>query len=190
MRMKIFVLVVLAALVGGSLAPISAQSLAEVARQEEARRRTIRTPAKVITNSDLKPVPIPSPPPAPPAAAPSPAAAPAGAEAAPAAPAGGAEAPAGEVRDQAYWSGRMTGLQTQLSQNQAFAEALQSQIDGLWRDFTSRDDPGQRAVIETNRNRALGELERVKKAIADGQQAITDLQEEARRAGVPPGWLR
>ena len=34
------------------------------------------------------------------------------------------------------------------------------------------------------------ELNRLKLAIRNGQQAIADLQEEARRAGVPPGWLR
>jgi hypothetical protein len=30
----------------------------------------------------------------------------------------------------------------------------------------------------------------LKQAIVDGKKAIADLGEEARRAGVPPGWLR
>jgi hypothetical protein len=45
-------------------------------------------------------------------------------------------------------------------------------------------------VIEQNRQKALGELGRLQKAIVDDKKAITDLEEDARRAGVSPGWLR
>ena len=31
---------------------------------------------------------------------------------------------------------------------------------------------------------------RLKKAIENDKKALADLQEEARRAGVPPGWMR
>ncbi len=33
-----------------------AQSLADVAREEEARRKTVKLPGRVYTNADLKPV--------------------------------------------------------------------------------------------------------------------------------------
>jgi hypothetical protein len=33
-------------------------------------------------------------------------------------------------------------------------------------------------------------MERVKKEITEHTKALADLQEEARKAGVPPGWLR
>jgi hypothetical protein len=39
-------------------------------------------------------------------------------------------------------------------------------------------------------NKALAELERVRGDIEAQEKAVTDLEEEARRAGVPPGWLR
>jgi len=48
----------------------------------------------------------------------------------------------------------------------------------------------QRAVIDRNRQRALGELDRLKKAIDGGKKAIAALEEEARRSSVPAGWLR
>ena len=69
MRIKISALLFLASLVGGAVAPLFAQSLADVARREEERRKAVRTPAKVITNTDLKPVlpPESAPPPASPA---------------------------------------------------------------------------------------------------------------------------
>jgi hypothetical protein len=57
-------------------------------------------------------------------------------------------------------------------------------------DFSARDDPAQRAQIGAARDKALAELDRLRIAIADGTKAIADLEEEARRANVPPGWLR
>ena len=72
----------------------------------------------------------------------------------------------------------------------ADAVALQSQINGLTADFAARDDPAQRAKVGTDRQKALTELDRVKKEIQQHTKALADLQEEARRAGVPPGWLR
>ena len=44
--------------------------------------------------------------------------------------------------------------------------------------------------MEVNRLKALGELDRIRLDIKGGQKAVTDLEEQARRAGVPPGWLR
>ena len=98
--------------------------------------------------------------------------------------------PGDPSKDQAYWSGRMKALQSQLDRDDSFSEALQSRINALTTDFTNRSDPAQRAVIERDRTKALGELDRLKQAIQNDRKAITDLQDEARRAGVPPGWLR
>jgi len=36
----------------------------------------------------------------------------------------------------------------------------------------------------------VAELDRLKKQLLADKKAIADLEEEARRAGVPPGWLR
>jgi len=36
----------------------------------------------------------------------------------------------------------------------------------------------------------LAELDRLKKEIAERNKAITAIQEEARRAGAPSGWVR
>jgi len=77
-----------------------------------------------------------------------------------------------------------------LARAQTFAEALQSRINALTTDFVNRDDPSQRDVIATERQKALAELERVKQEIGQQQKAIAAIQDEARRAGVPAGWVR
>ena len=173
-------------------ASAAAQSLAEIAKQEEARRKAIKTPSKIYTNDSLRAAPAPAvtpaPAPAPAAANPSSGAAKeeASAAAKPAAPAGEAE----QKKDEQYWRKRIQAVRDGLARSEMFAEALQTRINVLSADFVARDDPAQRAVVATDRQKALAELDRVKQEIALQNKAIAGIQDEARRAGVPPGWLR
>jgi len=181
--------------------PLAAQSLADIARREEERRKTIATPGKLYTNESLRPEPPPSTPasPAQPAAAApaAPAGAPPAAGATPGQtpnPAAGqpgsgqpvAPAPANE----AEWRKRITSARDALTRSQTFAEALQSRINALSTDFVNRDDPIQRDQIAAERQKSTSELDRVRREIQDQQKAITAIQEEARKAGVPAGWVR
>jgi hypothetical protein len=167
----------------------SGQSLAELAKREEARRKAIKTPARVITNENLPAPPVP--PPAADAATqtPPPDATPASAADAQAAPAPPA-APEGPVKDEKYWRQRMLTARATLARSQVLQDALQSRINALSSDFVSRDDPAQRAVIGVDRQRAVAELDRVKQETVAAQQEIANTQEEARKAGVPAGWVR
>ena len=196
MHMARIVIILLALASWGSAA--SAQSLADVARAEEARRKTAKTPAKVYTNDDLKPIGDSVAPPAP--SAPVPASKPGSG------PAGdaktgdpkAAEAKAAEAkktqgagqRDEKFWRERITSARTSLARSKAFVEALQSQINGLYTEFVNMGDPAKRAVIEKKRLEAIAEQDRLKNDIDAQTKAITATEEEARREGVPAGWLR
>jgi hypothetical protein len=174
---------------------LQAQSLAEAAQKEAARRKEVKGAARVITNKDL-----PNVPPAAAAVASQPAPAvpdpvdPAGAPVAVAADAKDGQAPKDDVgsgkRDEKYWRDRLTKAKTDLEHDQIYVEALQSRINALTTDFVNRDDPAQRAVIATDRDKAIAELDRLKKSIIEKTRALAAIEEEARRAGVPPGWLR
>jgi hypothetical protein len=187
------------AAVGASVA--SAQSLGDIAKKEEARRKATATSGKVYSNDGLRPEPTPrstsAPPPAatpakPPASTPGAAGSKSSTSTASDASAAGEKgAPADEgKRDEAYWRERLKNLQEAQRRSRLFADALQSRINGLTADFTARHDPIQRAAIATDREGALAELDRVKKEIQQQDKALADAQEEARRAGVPAGWLR
>lgn len=169
---------------------VSAQSLAALAKKEEERRKTVKS-GKVYTNGDLKRENAPTPPtPAPTNASsstPTTPQAPSTQVPAINVPVGKGEA---EVKDEAYWRARITAARSALERSRIFADALQSRINALTTDFVNRDDPAQRAQIELEKQRAVAEIERVKKEIADQTKAISDIEEEARKAGVPPGWLR
>jgi len=84
----------------------------------------------------------------------------------------------------------MNTARVALERDTGYADAMQTRINALTTDFTNRDDPSQRSAIERDRQKALSELDRLRKQIEDDKKAISELEEEARRAGVPPGWLR
>ena len=168
---------------------LAAQSLGDLAKQEAARRKEVKSSGKVLTNDSLRSVPVSSPPPVTPGRSPAPAGGQADAAAKPAVTPDQPKPESGPKTEQA-WRERMQAARDALQRSQMFAEALQSQINGLTADFTARDDPAQRAVVADNRQKALAELDRVKNDIVQQTKAIADIQSEARRAGVPPGWLR
>jgi hypothetical protein len=159
----------------------------------------VQSSGKVYTNSSLPSEPAPAPPaPAADAAAASPGTpavsgdkdavqADDDAAAGQVAPAG---APAEPKKDEAYWRMQLAEARDGLARAQTFAEALQSRINALTADFANRDDPAQRSVIAADRQKALTELERVRKEIDEYTKAIAKIQEDARRAGVPAGWVR
>ena len=176
---------------------VAAQSLGDVAKKEEQRRKTVKSSGKVYTNDELKRDPTPS----------VPASASTGTTSAPSASSTPAPAPASsgnnadkgdsankddsaDKSDEKTWRKRITNARESLQRSQAFADALQSQLNALSTDFVNRDDPIQRQQIANKRDGVVAELDRVKKEVAAQTKAISDIQEEARRANVPAGWVR
>ena len=185
MRLHILALLMIAA-IGLGRAPVAGQSLADVAKKEEERRKTAKPADKTVHEQGPRH------------------AATRHAVSAPAKPAASTDATAKEtgkpaeqekekepVKDQAYWAGRMKELHTQLDRDQTYADALA--------------DAHQRALDRLRQPRRSGAARRDRRRPPEGarrarppeearstatKKAIADLEEEARRAGVPPGWLR
>lgn len=171
-----------------SAAAATAQSLVEVARQERLRREALARqagpdapPPRVYTDADLVysgrlTMRIGDD---------------AGAGAAATEPASPAAPPETAADgDEERWRNRMAEARQAVEHAERRAAELQTRVNRLWADFTARDDPAQRAAIEQDRLAALAELEETRAEADELAQAIVDLREEARRAGVPPGWLR
>ncbi len=178
--------------------PVGAQSLGDLAKKEQERRKTSPPAAKTYTNEDLKKLPPAADSPANPAdktpAKPGDAAKTDGAakpgDAKGDSKADGAKKEGEPATDEKYWRGRITTANEDIHRNEMFRDALQSRINALSADFAGRDDPYQRAKIADDRQKALAELARVNQEIEKGNKLIADIAEEARRAGVPPGWIR
>jgi len=164
-------------------------SLADVAQREAMRRQLAAAPARVYTNDDLPVFAATAATQAAEAPAPQASDKPQEAKAQteqPAAKATDADA----KHDEAWWRTRVTGARDTLASHQLLAEALQSRINGLTADWTNRDDPAQKARLFDQRQSALAELDRMKKTIESDNKAIDAMLDEAKKAGVPAGWIR
>ena len=180
MMRRYLMFVGLAAMLAAPLV-VRAQSLVDVARAEEARRKAIKQHAKVITNDDLKPSNEPMQ---------APAATPASPSASTPAPAPAAATAEDPKKSEKYWRDRITLARTTLEHDKVLVDSVQSRINALATDFVNTADPAQRALVDANRRTALAELDRLNKDIAAQTKAVSDIQEEARKASIPAGWLR
>lgn len=192
--------VVAVAMLVPAVSVLAQSPLADAARREAARRQAIRAASiPVYTNEDLDRLPARPAPARPRLPASSEttvttagvggetreeqAAAAAGQ---PGVPAAALPAPG----DEKAWRTRITTARSNLARAVMFAESLQSRINALSADVVNRDDPAQRQRLVEQREGALAELDRVQSEVAAFTKEIADIEEEARRLGVPPGWLR
>ena len=160
-----------------ALAVSQSPTLGELARQEQERRKALKVSGKVLTEQDLPVASLPSATPAASAAVKD-----GSSPAAPVAPT--------DARDESWWRQRIVQVRDGLRRNEIIAEALQTRINALTNDFAARDDPYQRTRIADDREKAIAELDRVRSEIPLQKKKIEEIEEEARQAGVPPGWLR
>jgi hypothetical protein len=104
------------------------------------------------------------------------------------------------VKDEGWWRKRMSGLREQLATDTAACQpiaakikALQSTYDGyvfVDRDGTAKINTAAAATIETKLVEAKSEQQKCLAQVALDKNAISTAEEEARRLGVLPGWLR
>ena len=91
---------------------------------------------------------------------------------------------------EAEWRAKMTDARSALERDQVLAEAMQGRVNGLITQSINVDDPAQRAEILKQRDRAQAELDRLTLQIPKDKLAIAAIEEDARKKGIPPGWIR
>jgi hypothetical protein len=171
------------------------QSLADLARKTEEERAKAKTqtktqtepPPKSYTNEDLQRAQVS---PASAAAAPAAGTKPAASTEAEGAKPDPKDASQEPPKDEKYWKDRIAAARAQLARTKLLVDVMQSRVNALSADAVNRDDPGQQTVVLNDLQTAMSELERLKTEIQSHTKVVADIQEEARRAGVPPGWLR
>jgi hypothetical protein len=95
------------------------------------------------------------------------------------------------VENEEAWHQKYQESQDKIKAAEDKINTLQSEINELTRAFYAEaDGVAQRPVIEQERNDRLNSLDQAKKELEDAKQAAENLQDEARKAGVPPGWVR
>jgi hypothetical protein len=173
-------------------------SLADAVRAARRRKEQREQKAVAITNQSLVKDPKQghvstsriqpaAPPTAPPAAHPGKGDG-APATVAPAAAPAASASPAGE---EALWHERARSLQRRVDDLKSQIVRLEAETKQLEGDFYRWDDGQYRdRVIKPAWDKKREELETAKIQEKQAEAELADLPEKARRAGVPPGWLR
>jgi len=92
------------------------------------------------------------------------------------------------AKDEAYWRGRAKQIRDQIANVDAEIEKTQEEIKkGGAAGFDPQTGLNQNVIFFEDRNTKLKKLEEKK---AELQKQMDDLEDEARKAGVPSGWLR
>lgn len=90
-----------------------------------------------------------------------------------------------------YWRARKQETDSRVKDAQARVDQIQSEINSLTQAFYAESDGvAQRPLIETERIERIKELEAAKKELEEARAASEGLEDEARRAGALPGWIR
>ncbi len=189
---------------------LQAQSLDELAKKERERQaRLKKDAAKVFTNEDLSrfkdaPVTIPAQ-----LGTPSESAAGAGKEEKPEAEAAGRERPTSpeakgqepeksdedkvtdlKGRDEAYWRSTLGEARLRVKSLSDEAKVLELRLNDLYNRFYRENSPVTRERIQVEIQKTLYQIDRNKQELAQARRSLEDLEQEARKSGALPGWLR
>ena len=94
-----------------------------------------------------------------------------------------------EPKNEAYWHNRAQKLRDQIADvDRQIAEFNRQEQATTGSPSTQPPPPG--AYTVGARSRSSAQLERLQNRKAALEQQMEELQDEARKAGVPPGWLR
>lgn len=177
--------------IAGFATAAPAQSIGELAKKTAAEREKAKAdgkaaPTKTYTDKDLKAVAST------PAAASDKAAADVGADkpkdGQPAATTDDKKTPDTPVKDETYWKNLMRTAQTQLTNHQTELVAAELQVSDVERFI--RPDGTMSHTIADNLLAARRHVTDLLATIVNDKRAISDIEDDARKAGVPPGWLR
>ena len=189
---------------GAFAAPAQAQTLAEAAKREAARRARLTESKRVITNADLEALPTrggaaPATPAKPDAILPPTVTEPAGSAvpatldgAAAAMPADGQSdgpTPARVKRDEQHWRERAQVIRQRLTRLQSDAAALDGRVKALNAGIDTA--PGSdRAALAADLRQAAEALARVQEELRLIQGEWRAFEDKAAEANVPPAWIR
>jgi hypothetical protein len=180
--MRIGLICVALTIAAGVVAPpVAAQSLADVARKEEARRATTKKATKTFTNSDLG-TPATEPPPQ--------AAKPAGAAAACDPAAKDAKCPPAEKTDAAAANSEEPELDPKELSVRQRASQLRARLAKAQKEFDNLSAAASdMARSEIERNTAARVASKMEPALANLESEWRALEEEVTDQGLPRKWL-
>lgn len=101
-----------------------------------------------------------------------------------------ASAPKEEERQADYWKRQQVQLQERIAELKQNIQDEQLELNKLWSDFYVKNIPAEQNAIKLQIAQVTNQLEQKKLFLRQAETQLEELSENARKAGVPPGWLR
>lgn len=103
-----------------------------------------------------------------------------------------AAAPVTDARDESWWKNQMRNAETRLTDNARRLQEATDRRDRAQRQMQVAVDAGSIVFAQAQEayNRASAEVGRLEAEVRNDRAAVERVREDARRANVPPGWLR
>lgn len=89
-----------------------------------------------------------------------------------------------------YWKKQQTDLEQRVATLKADIEGAQLQLNQLWSDFYVKTVAAEQEAIRAQIAQLTNQIEQKKLFLSQSETQLEELFEKARKAGVPPGWLR
>jgi hypothetical protein len=101
------------------------------------------------------------------------------------------EAPVPVEQSEPFWHERARAQRETISRTEKTISDLEQRIGELRddRNPTNLMDPNREQTRQAQIAKAQADLEAAKASLEGARQALANLEEEARRKGIPPGWL-
>jgi hypothetical protein len=98
--------------------------------------------------------------------------------------------PADEQKQPDFWKRQQAELGTRIAELKENINGQQGDLNRLWSDFYIKNIPAEQAAIRLQISQLTNQLEQNKLFLSQSEKQLEDFFERARKAGVPPGWLR
>ena len=90
-----------------------------------------------------------------------------------------------------FWKKQQTDLEERIANLKSEIELGQTDLNKLWSDFYIKQSmAAEQEAIRVQISQLTNQIEQKKLFLDQSQAQLDDLFERARKAGVPPGWLR
>ncbi len=89
-----------------------------------------------------------------------------------------------------FWKKQKADLETRIAQLKEGINREQDQLNKLWSDFYVKNIPAEQDAIRTQIAQITNQTEQKKLFLSQSEAQLEAFFEKARKAGVPPGWLR
>lgn len=95
-----------------------------------------------------------------------------------------------KYKDPKYWKNLKLKIETEIRELEAKIKKLRDDVNFLSNQFLLEDRPIERGQVKSRLEEARGLLNQALKQLESKKKELENLYREARKKGVPPGWLR